>query len=149
MNRKSGSSVSRGKRVGKHLFPVRLFSHGVTAVMTFALAVVASVPIVGACRSADPHKLNHTLSQIRLHGSHHLTSQSIIPQFQQSGSSTQSSAPAATGGAGASQGIPSQNPNTQSSMPPRTPRVGPSGPLQGGQVGGPPSQRPTQSTGGV
>jgi outer membrane protein len=119
--------------------------------MALGLAVLANVPIVGACRSADPPRLNHTLSQIRLHGSHHLTSQFIVPQFQQSGASTQSSVPAATGGtgAGASPGIPSQNPNTQSIMPPRTPRVGPSGALQGGQVGGPPSQRTTQSTGGV
>jgi outer membrane protein len=133
------------------VFAARLFSRGLTAVVPLGLAVLANVPVVVACRTAAPPKLNHTLSQIRLHGSHHLTSQFIVRQFQQSGASAQRSAQAATGGtgAGASQGIPAQNANPQSTMPPRTPRVEPSGPLQGGQVGGQPSPRTTQSTVGV
>lgn len=150
MNRNSGSTVSRGKRVGKPVSPARFFSHCLTAMMAFGLVVLANGPIVGTCKSTVPPRLNHILSQVRLDGSHHLTPQFIV-QFQQSVASTQSSAQAATSGreAGASEGTPSQNPNTQNARPPSTPRVGPSGPLQGGQVGGQPSRRRIQSTDGV
>lgn len=117
--------------------------------MAFGLAALASGPIVGACRSAASPKLNHTLSHVRLLCSHHLTSQFVV-QFQRSGASTQSSAQAGTAGTGAgAQGIPSQNPNAQSTTSPNTPSVGQSPAVQGGQVGGQPSQRTTQSNGGV
>gem|GEM_PF-113212 len=151
MKRKSGLPGSRGKRVGRCVSRALPFSCGVTAVIALGLMASANGPILGASRKDAPSKSNHPLNQVRPHGSHHLTSQFIAQQFQQSSASTQNpaQAPRSRAGAGAPQEIPSQNSNTQSTTPPSTPRVGQSGAVQGGQVGGQPLQRPTQPTGGV
>src|SRR2546426_11253388 len=88
MNRKSGTPVSRGKRVDRDVSQARLFSNGVTAVMALVMTVLANVTIVDASRSDNPSKANHTLNQVRLHSSHNLTSEFITLQIQQSGAST-------------------------------------------------------------
>jgi outer membrane protein len=151
MVRKTRTLVSRGKRVGRDVSDIRLFSGRVTAVIAFGLLVLANGPTVGASGNDAPSKSNHTLNQVRLDGSHHLTFQFIARQFQQSLASSTNLAQEPKGGtgAGAPQETVFQNSNAQSTTPPSTPSVGQSGPIQTGQVGGQPSQRPTQSTGRV
>src|ERR1700730_17077984 len=148
MVRKSRTPASRGKRVGRDVSHTRLFSGRVTAVIAFGLMVLANGSTVEASRSDDSSKSNLTLNRVKPHGAHTLASEFITPQGQQSGASTQNPAKAPKGGtgAGASQGIPVPNSRQESTTPSGVPQ---SSAVQGGQVGGQPSQRTSQPTGGV
>ena len=148
MVRKSKAPVSPGKRLDREVSHTRVFSGRVTAVIAFGLIVLANGPTADASRSDALSRSNQTLNRVKPHGSHTLASEFITSQGQQSGASSQNPAQAPTGvtGAGSSQRIPAQNSQQESRTPPSTSQ---SGPVQGGQVGGQPSQRTIQPTGGV